>query len=277
MDLDMYQHPTFKRNLHQLIQDGVFVIPATSGALASGLEGQGRMEEPEQIVEFIKQKLNLPIDSIGKRILVTAGPTYESIDPVRFVGNHSSGKMGFELAKVFLNKGHHVSLISGPTNLELAHPNLNLIKVESAVEMLGAVQSIWNEINIGVFAAAVADYRPKVQAEQKIKKTESDLTIEFIKNPDVLRWASDNRSNKQFVVGFALETNNSIENAFSKLESKNLDLIVLNSLENKEAGFKKDTNKIVILDKMKNQIEFDTKSKTEVASDILNTIENYLV
>jgi phosphopantothenoylcysteine decarboxylase/phosphopantothenate--cysteine ligase len=185
--------------------------------------------------------------------------------------------MGFELAKVFLNKGHHVSLISGPTNLELAHPNLNLIKVESAVEMLGAVQSIWNEINIGVFAAAVADYRPKVQAEQKIKKTESDLTIEFIKNPDVLRWASDNRSNKQFVVGFALETNNSIENAFSKLESKNLDLIVLNSLENKEAGFKKDTNKIVILDKMKNQIEFDTKSKTEVASDILNTIENYLV
>ena len=277
MDLDMYQHPTFKRNLAQLIEDGVFVIPATSGELASGLEGQGRMEEPEQILEFIKSKLEFSTALKNKKVLITAGPTYEAIDPVRFIGNHSSGKMGFELAKACLSQGYHVTLVSGPTNLELVHSNLELIKIESAEEMLSAVQSVWNQINIGIFAAAVADYRPNKKAEQKIKKSESEMTIALVKNPDILRWASDNRTNNQFVLGFALETNNSLENAFSKLYGKNLDLIVLNSLENKEAGFKKDTNKIVILDKQKTQIEFELKSKKEVAVDIINTIEKYLM
>jgi phosphopantothenoylcysteine decarboxylase/phosphopantothenate--cysteine ligase len=276
MDLDMYQHPSFKRNLNQLIEDGVFVIPATSGELASGLEGQGRMEEPELILEYIKSKLYFSTDLKNKKVLITAGPTYESIDPVRFIGNHSSGKMGFELTKACLNRGYHVTLISGPTNLELIHPNLELINVECADEMLTAVQSVWNQINIGIFAAAVADYKPKVKSEQKIKKSESEMSIELVKNPDVLRWASENRTNHQFVAGFALETNNSLQNAFSKLNDKNLDLIVLNSLENKEAGFKKDTNKIVILDKLKSQVEFELKSKKEVSVDIINTIEKHL-
>jgi phosphopantothenoylcysteine decarboxylase/phosphopantothenate--cysteine ligase len=275
MDLDMYQHPTFKRNLNQLILDGVSVIPATSGELASGLEGQGRMEEPENILNFIRNSFKAEIQIIKKRILITAGPTYEAIDPVRYIGNHSSGKMGFELAKASLNQGYQVTLISGPTNLNLAHPNLNLIRIESAEELLEQVQIHWSENEIGIFAAAVADYRPKARADQKIKKSDDDLTIELIKNPDVLLWASENRSQNQIVVGFALETNNSLDNALSKLERKNLDLIVLNSLENKEAGFKKETNKITILDKKKNKFDFEVKRKEEVAVDILNTIEKY--
>jgi len=275
MDLDMYQHPTFKRNLNQLILDGVSVIPATSGELASGLEGQGRMEEPENILNFIRNSFKAEVQIIKKRILITAGPTYEAIDPVRYIGNHSSGKMGFELAKASLNQGHQVTLISGPTNLNLAHPNLNLIRIESAEELLEQVQIHWSENEIGIFAAAVADYRPKARADQKIKKSDDDLTIELIKNPDVLLWASENRSQNQIVVGFALETNNSLDNALSKLERKKLDIIVLNSLENKEAGFKKETNKITILDKKKNKFDFEVKRKEEVAVDILNTIEKY--
>lgn len=275
MDLDMYQHPTFQRNLNQLILDGVSVIPATSGELASGLEGQGRMEEPENILNFIRNSFKAEVQIIKKRILITAGPTYEAIDPVRYIGNHSSGKMGFELAKASLNQGHQVTLISGPTNLNLAHPNLNLIRIVSAEELLEQVQIYWSENEIGIFAAAVADYRPKARADQKIKKSDDDLTIELIKNPDVLLWASENRSQNQIVVGFALETNNSLDNALSKLERKKLDIIVLNSLENKEAGFKKETNKITILDKKKNKFDFEVKRKEEVAVDILNTIEKY--
>jgi phosphopantothenoylcysteine decarboxylase/phosphopantothenate--cysteine ligase len=275
MDLDMYQHPTFQRNLNQLILDGVSVIPATSGELASGLEGQGRMEEPENILNFIRNSFKAEVQIIKKRILITAGPTYEAIDPVRYIGNHSSGKMGFELAKASLNQGYQVTLISGPTNLNLAHPNLNLIRIESAEELLEQVQIHWSENEIGIFAAAVADYRPKSRADQKIKKSDDDLTIELIKNPDVLLWASENRSQNQIVVGFALETNNSLDNALSKLERKKLDIIVLNSLENKEAGFKKETNKITILDKKKNKFDFEVKRKEEVAVDILNTIEKY--
>jgi phosphopantothenoylcysteine decarboxylase/phosphopantothenate--cysteine ligase len=275
MDLDMYQHPTFKRNLNQLVEDGVSIIPATSGELASGLEGQGRMEEPENILQFIREKFNRRQTSEKKRFLITAGPTHEPIDPVRFIGNHSSGKMGFELAKACLSAGHQVRLISGPTALELAHPNLELIRIETADEMLREVQLHWNQMNVGIFAAAVADYKPKTKAKQKIKKSDNNLELELVKNPDVLFWASENRSNNQLVVGFALETNNSIENALSKLERKNLDMIVLNSLENKDAGFQKDTNKISILDKHKNQFDFEVKSKKEVAIDILNALEKY--
>ena len=274
MDLDMYQHPTFKRNLKQLISDAVLVIPATNGSLASGLEGEGRMEEPENILRFIQ--VNFPFSagelSSKKKILITAGPSYEAIDPVRFIGNHSSGKMGFALAEICLAKAWEVTLICGPTNLDLAHPNLTIIPVFSAKEMLLAVQENWKNADIGIFSAAVSDYRPEKMESQKIKKTELDLNLKLLKNPDIVSWASENRVPKQFVVGFALETNNALENALNKLESKKMDLIVLNSMEDKEAGFQKETNKITILDKSKRKYDFPVKNKREVANDIIDTI-----
>lgn len=278
MDLDMYQHPTFKRNLQQLISDAVLVIPATNGSLASGLEGEGRMEEPENILRFIQ--VNFPFSAIElsgkKKILITAGPSYEAIDPVRFIGNHSSGKMGFALAEICLAKAWEVTLICGPTNLDLAHPNLTIIPVFSADEMLLAVQENWKNADIGIFSAAVSDYRPEKFESQKIKKTESDLNLKLLKNPDILSWASDNRVSNQFVVGFALETNNALEFALNKLESKKMDMIVLNSMEDKEAGFKKETNKITILDKNKGKYAFPAKSKREVANDIIDTILKFM-
>ena len=274
MDLDMYQHPTFKRNLKQLISDAVLVIPATNGGLASGLEGEGRMEEPENILRFIQ--INFPFSDVElnskKKILITAGPSYEAIDPVRFIGNHSSGKMGFALAEICLAKAWEVTLICGPTNLDLAHPNLTIIPVFSAEDMLLAVQENWKNADIGIFSAAVSDYRPEKLESQKIKKTEKTINLQLLKNPDIISWASENRGAKQFVVGFALETNNALENALHKLESKKMDMIVLNSLEDKEAGFKKDTNKIIILDKSKRKYDFPVKNKREVAIDIIDTI-----
>ena len=274
MDLDMYQHPTFKRNLKQLISDAVLVIPATNGSLASGLEGEGRMEEPENILRFIQ--INFPFSakelSSKNKILITAGPSYEAIDPVRFIGNHSSGKMGFALAEICLAKAWEVTLICGPTNLDLAHPNLTIIPVFSAEEMLLAVQENWKNADIGIFSAAVSDYRPEKFETQKIKKTEKTINLPLIKNPDIISWASENRGAKQFVVGFALETNNALEFALNKLESKKMDMIVLNSMEDNEAGFKKETNKITILDKKKGKYSFPAKSKREVASDIIDTI-----
>ena len=274
MDLDMYQHPTFKRNLQQLISDNVLVIPATNGSLASGLEGEGRMEEPENILSFIQ--INYPFSAIElsskKKILITAGPSYEAIDPVRFIGNHSSGKMGFALAEICLAKAWEVTLICGPTNLDLAHPNLTIIPVFSAEDMLLAVQENWKNADIGIFSAAVSDYRPEKIESQKIKKTEKTINLQLLKNPDIISWASENRGAKQFVVGFALETNNALEFALNKLESKKMDMIVLNSMEDKEAGFKKETNKITILDKKKGKYSFPAKSKREVASDIIDTI-----
>ena len=274
MDLDMYQHPTFKRNLKQLISDAVLVIPATNGSLASGLEGEGRMEEPENILRFIQ--INFPFSakelSSKKKILITAGPSYEAIDPVRFIGNHSSGKMGFALAEICLAKAWEVTLICGPTNLDLAHPNLKIIPVFSAEDMLLAVKDNWKNADIGIFSAAVSDYRPEKLESQKIKKTEKTINLQLLKNPDIISWASENRGAKQFVVGFALETNNALEFALNKLESKKMDMIVLNSMEDKEAGFKKETNKITILDKKKGKYSFPAKSKREVASDIIDTI-----
>jgi phosphopantothenoylcysteine decarboxylase/phosphopantothenate--cysteine ligase len=274
MDLDMYQHPTFKRNLQQLISDAVLVIPATNGSLASGLEGEGRMEEPENILSFIQ--INFPFSakvlSRKKKILITAGPSYEAIDPVRFIGNHSSGKMGFALAEICLAKAWEVTLICGPTNLNLAHPNLTIIPVFSAEEMLLAVQENWKNADIGIFSAAVSDYRPEKLESKKIKKTEKTINLQLLKNPDIISWASENRGAKQFVVGFALETNNALEFALNKLESKKMDMIVLNSMEDKEAGFKKETNKITILDKNKGKYVFPAKSKREVANDIIDTI-----
>ena len=274
MDLDMYQHPTFKRNLQQLISDTVLVIPATNGSLASGLEGEGRMEEPENILRFIQINFPFSAKELGskKKILITAGPSYEAIDPVRFIGNHSSGKMGFALAEICLAKAWEVTLICGPTNLDLAHPNLTIIPVFSAEEMLLAVQENWKNADIGIFSAAVSDYRPEKLESQKIKKTEKTINLQLLKNPDIISWASENRGAKQFVVGFALETNNALEFALNKLDSKKMDMIVLNSMEDEEAGFKKETNKITILDKNKGKYSFPAKSKREVASDIIDAI-----
>jgi phosphopantothenoylcysteine decarboxylase/phosphopantothenate--cysteine ligase len=278
MDLDMYAHPSTKRNIDQIKKDGVIVIPAESGELASGLEGEGRMAEPETIANSIHQFFlaeNSENKLKGQKVIITAGPTYEAIDPVRFIGNHSSGKMGFALAERCLNEGAEVILICGPTQLSLAHPNLTSIKVSSAEQMLESVQLHWKEMNIGIFAAAVADYRPKKMAIQKIKKSDDDMSIELVKNPDILAWAGSVKTQGQTLVGFALETNDLFENAKSKLERKNLDIIVMNSLEDKGAGFAGDTNKISILDKHNNFTSFELKSKSEVANDIVEYLINY--
>jgi phosphopantothenoylcysteine decarboxylase/phosphopantothenate--cysteine ligase len=272
MDLDMYQHPTVKRNMETLLSDGISIIPATEGALASGLEGQGRMEEPENIAAYIQDFFQVKKTADSKRILITAGPTYEAIDPVRFIGNHSSGKMGYELATACLASGHEVILISGPTALELTHPNLQLIKVQTAQQMLVAVQEHWKSCELGIFSAAVADYRPENVATQKIKKQAEEHTLHLVKNPDILTWASQHRNEQQKVVGFALETNNAKEYALDKLTRKNLDFIVLNEFVKDVSGFQAETNKITIFDKDKNAIEFPLKSKKEVAKDVLSVV-----
>ncbi|MFN5634865.1 MAG: bifunctional phosphopantothenoylcysteine decarboxylase/phosphopantothenate--cysteine ligase CoaBC [Flavobacteriia bacterium] len=271
MDLDMYQHPSVKRNLLQLESDGVSVIPAERGELASGLEGDGRMAEPETIFtalsSFFQQTQSGRL--IGKRILVTAGPTYEAIDPVRFIGNHSSGKMGFEIAKVLLAEGAEVVLVSGPTQQSLTHHRLEHVDVVSANEMFDAVKSHWESCSSGVFAAAVADYKPKVVASSKMKKSDVDPTIELIKNPDILAWAGQNKKSDQLVVGFALETEELLANGRLKLKKKNADFMVLNSLADDGAGFSVDTNKITILDAHNKQTEFELSSKREAAQNIV--------
>ena len=271
MDLDMYQHPTTKRNLDLLAADGATIIPAESGELASGLVGTGRMAEPETIFSYIQSFCTQQTDTSawkGKKILITAGPTHEAIDPVRFIGNNSSGKMGFEIAKQFLEKGAEVWLVSGPTSLHLAHPNLHLSQVKSAQQMFEAVKNIWHSTDVGVFAAAVADYRPKAQEVQKIKKKEDNITIELVKNPDILAWAGEQKDEKQVLMGFALETNDLLKHAQQKLINKRLDCIAMNSLEDQGAGFAFDTNKISILDKHNNIVSFELKSKLDVAKDI---------
>jgi len=229
MDLDMYAHPTTNENLTKIASTGVQIIPAEEGELASGLVGQGRLAEPEHIVNYLQDYFVLNQRFANKTILITAGPTHEKIDPVRFIGNNSSGKMGYRIAETFLNQGASVILISGPSNEKLYHPNLTLIKIESALELLEKVQENWSKASIGVFAAAVADYRPLNKAQEKIKKKENTLTIELIKNPDILAWAGSQKTVQQFLVGFALETNNELENAKEKLNRKNLDLILHNS------------------------------------------------
>lgn len=270
MDLDMYKHPTTVRNLDQLVKDGVHVIPSESGELASGLIGEGRLAEPETIMAHIDLFFNSNDSLENKKVLITAGPTFEAIDPVRFIGNHSSGKMGFSVAQAFLEKGAEVILITGPTNQSLAHPNLIVSNVSSADEMFKEVNLHWENSQIGVFSAAVADYKVLNVAEQKIKKTEERLTLELTKNIDILKWAGENKSADQFLVGFALETENLIENGKKKLIKKNLDCIVLNTPKDNGAGFGTDTNKISILDKDNNLTEFELKSKLDVARDIVD-------
>lgn len=271
MDLDMYQHPTTKRNLAAIESDGVGIIPAESGELASGLSGEGRMAEPENILKAIHDYFLPTTDSLkNEKWLVTAGPTYEAFDPVRFIGNHSSGKMGIAIAESLARNGAEVELIIGPTSEAL--PINQMIKVhsvKSADEMFALVQQNWSDMNGGVFAAAVADYKPKDVAEQKIKKSEDEFSIDLIKNPDLLKWAGGNKKSTQFLVGFALETNNLEENGAKKLAAKNLDFIVLNTLQDKGAGFGHSTNLISILDKHNKLTRFELKSKAEVANDIV--------
>lgn len=269
MDLDMFTHPTTKRNLEQLLLDGVKIIPAESGFLASGLEGEGRMAESETIYSYIQRELIDTNELTGKKILVTAGPTYEAIDPVRYIGNHSTGKMGYAIAESFAQKGAEVVLISGPSSLAPKHPSIKLKKVVSASEMLEVVQSLWKTMDGGVFSAAVADYRPKHVASEKIKKTENELTIELVKNPDILKWAGENKKENQLLVGFALETTNSLENGAEKLRKKNLDFIVINEPLPEKSGFGTNTNQIKLLDIHNNLTNFELKSKLQVANDIV--------
>ena len=274
MDLDMYAHPSSKQGLATIENNGVQIIPAEKGFLASGLEGEGRMAEPEDIVTYIENDILSKLPLKGKKVLITAGPTYEVIDPVRFIGNHSSGKMGFEIANAALLLGAYVTIISGPTNQTLVHSNLNRIDVVSAQEMFDATTAHFHNADILIAAAAVSDYKPKQQFNQKLKKSEDALRIDLTPTQDILKYLSSIKSH-QLLVGFALETEHEEENARAKLKKKNLDLIVLNSLNDTGAGFKKDTNKIKIITNSE-VYRFETKPKSEVAKDILDHILNIL-
>lgn len=271
MDLDMYKHPSTIASFNALKQFGNTIIPAETGELASGLSGEGRMAEPENIVAFLEKDLENKLPLKGKSILITAGPTFEAIDPVRFIGNHSTGKMGFDIAHCAADLGAKVILICGPTHFTTKHSNIHLIRVTSAEEMYAECHNYYNEVDAAICAAAVADYRPKNVALQKIKKTESTFTIELEKTKDILASLGSAKKN-QFLIGFALETENEIDNAKLKIQKKNLDLIVLNSLNDEGAGFGKPTNKVTFIDKEFNIEPMDLKSKEDVAVDIINKV-----
>jgi len=274
MDLDMYKHPSTLETFKKLETFGNIQIPAAFGELASGLVGQGRMAEPEEIVYFIKNDLLKSLPLQGKKVLITAGPTYEAIDPVRFIGNHSSGKMGYALAEVSASLGAEVILISGPVSLTISNSSINVVPVTSAQEMYDAAHIYYPTCDIAILSAAVADYKSSEIAQEKIKKKENELTITLQKTKDILASLGETKQN-QFLVGFALETENELENAKIKLKKKNLDLIVLNSLKDKGAGFKTDTNKVTLVTKDNKVLPFQVKSKKEVAKDILkHIIEN---
>ena len=271
MDLDMYKHQSTLTSLKSLQGFGNIMIPATSGELASGLVGEGRMAEPEDIVQFIENDILGKLPLRGKKILITAGPTYESIDPVRFIGNHSSGKMGFEIAKSAAKMGAEVILVSGPTHENVDGHLIQLKKVTSAKEMYDEVHLHFETADVAILSAAVADYRPKNVATQKIKKKDRTLTLELEKTQDILKSLGEIKT-KQFLVGFALETNNEMANAISKLKSKNLNMIVLNSLNDKGAGFGSSTNKVTFITGDQEVEEFPLKSKSEVANDLIQFI-----
>ena len=273
MDLDMYKHPSSLESLKKLQSFDNILIPATSGELASGLIGEGRMAEPEDIVFFIEKDISSKLPLKGKKVLVTAGPTYEAIDPVRFIGNHSSGKMGFAIASAAANLGAEVFLISGPSNQQIKHSLVHRVDVVSAEEMYDASHMYFKDVDIAILSAAVADYKPKNSASQKIKKTDTALELSLSPTKDILASLGAIKK-QQYLVGFALETNNEIENAKGKLKRKNLDAIILNSLQDKGAGFANDTNKITIIDKEFNEKAFKLKSKVAVAKDIMNEIVN---
>ncbi|RRJ92007.1 bifunctional phosphopantothenoylcysteine decarboxylase/phosphopantothenate--cysteine ligase CoaBC [Paenimyroides tangerinum] len=271
MDLDMYVHPSTEKNFKTLESYGNIMIPAESGELASGLSGQGRMAEPENIIAFLEKDLEKQLTLRGKKVLITAGPTYEPLDPVRFIGNHSTGKMGFDIADAAANLGAEVILVSGPSHLNPKHSQVKVIRVFSASEMYDICHSCFQDVDTVIAAAAVADYRPKVVATQKIKKNDETFIIELEKNPDILASLGEIKKS-QYLIGFALETENEIEHAKAKIVKKNLDLIVLNSLNDEGAGFGKPTNKVTFIDKDFNIFPQELKSKEEVAKDIVSKI-----
>ena len=272
MDLDMYQHPSTQNNIKKLQEYGNVLIPAQYGELASGLVGEGRMAEPEDIINFILNDINKEKELFGKSCLVTAGPTHENIDPVRYIGNRSSGKMGSAIAEELAEKGANVTLVMGPSSIKSNHPNVNQINVTTADEMYEVVSQHFSESDISVFSAAVSDYKPKVVYKEKVKKLDDNWTVELEKNKDILMEMSLSKRENQFVVGFALETENEQENAINKLKKKKLDLIILNSTKDSGATFGFDTNKITIIEKDLKVREFDLKNKSEVAKDIVSAI-----
>ena len=271
MDLDMYKHKSTQHSFKILQSFGNTIIPATSGELASGLVGEGRMAEPEDIVAFIEKDILDQLPLKGKKVLITAGPTYEAIDPVRFIGNHSSGKMGFEIARAAANLGAEVILVSGPTHEKVVHSFIKVINVVSASQMYEAVHDYFDNVDIAILSAAVADYKPIHVSDTKIKKKDPKFSIALEKTKDILASIGKIKKN-QFLVGFALETNNELENAKGKLIAKNLNLIVLNSLNDKGAGFGGSTNKVTFITSENEIIEHDLKSKQEVAVDLMNYI-----
>ena len=271
MDLDMYKHNSTKTSFDKLTSYGNKLIPAGTGELASGLVGEGRMAEPEDIVGFIEMDILDQLPLKGKTVLITAGPTYEALDPVRFIGNHSSGKMGFEIANAAANLGAKVILVTGPTHQKISNNVVEVMPVVSAEEMYNEVHKHFKSSDIAILSAAVADYKPKNVANQKIKKKDSTFTIELEKTKDILKSLGEIKTH-QFLVGFALETNNELEHAKGKLESKNLDLIVLNSLNDKGAGFGVSTNKVTFITSEDEVIENQLKSKAEVAEDLMQQI-----
>ena len=275
MDLDMFKHQSTQENINKLVSYGNIYIPPGDGELASGLYGKGRMAEPLDIITSIEKIISDELPLQNKNILVTAGPTYESIDPVRFIGNYSSGKMGFSIADSAANLGANVTLISGPTKQKLKNSNINLINVVSAKEMFERCTENFKQNEIIIMSAAVSDYTPKYILKNKIKKKSQNLNLELIKTKDILHTLSKNKTPEQLLVGFALETTNEIENAKKKLFQKKIDFIVLNSLNDEGSGFDNDTNKITIIDKNNKLHKFELKSKREVADDIINHIIKY--
>ena len=277
MDLDMFAHPSTQQNLDRLRSFGNRIIEPTSGELASHLIGKGRMEEPDKIVAVLEDFFASRSQLEKKKIVITAGPTYEKIDPVRFIGNYSSGKMGFALAETCAQQGAEVTLIAGPAALKAVHPNIKRVDVESAEEMYQAAMKAFPESDAAILCAAVADYRPEIQATNKIKReTEGEMTLHLVPNKDIAASLGAIKRDKQLLVGFALETNNETTHATSKLKRKNLDFIVLNSLRDAGAGFRCDTNKITIIDSNGQQTAYPLKSKQEVAEDIVNKLASLL-
>lgn len=274
MDLDMYKHPSFVKNRQTLLDYGNIEIPAEEGFLASGLIGKGRLAEPETIFWHTVAQFSKEGKFKGKHILINAGPTYEAIDPVRFIGNRSTGKMGIALAQEAAMQGAKVDLVLGPSSESVNHPMVRVTRVESAEEMYKACVEVWKDVDIAILSAAVADFKPKLSTDQKIKKTPgmNEMSIELVQNPDILKTLGQNKKEHQTLVGFALETNNAIEYGKSKIEKKNLDLIVVNTLEDSGAGFGHSTNKVTIITKQNKINTFELKSKTLVAKDILNSI-----
>lgn len=271
MDEDMWKHPSTKENIRRIESFGNEVIAVASGELASGLVGEGRMAEPEDILEILKKKTGKKNELSGKKVLITAGPTYESLDPVRFIGNHSTGKMGIALAEQCMDRGASVTLVLGPSN-EPVPPQLELIRVTSAQEMYEACLKLFAAADIAIMSAAVADYTPAKVSAEKIKKKEEEFHLDLKKTPDILKKLGELKQNGQVLIGFALETSNEKEYALGKLRSKNADMIVMNSLNDKGAGFGHNTNKITIFDKDGNEFAFETKSKKAVAADIVDLI-----